>query len=188
MEQDLKRLMQIGAGRTLHQPDLKRALQVGRRQRVTRRLMVMATSLAVVVGGYMAIESGRNVISRGGPDTEAAGKPAPNSSTPANADNYNFSEIEVQHDASAGLAIVRFRSSWTGVSFPGTHLCRWEVVGPDGTVIGESETAFFADEPSQSGQEEVRVRDEPTSARIVCEPERLDNPGPGPDPTPTRGP
>lgn len=82
-------------------------------------------------------------------------------------------------DPSRERVNVHFEVSWEPGGFPGTRLCEWTVYGPQGEPIGRATSTLTSMESNEDEiykQMYVEAGRKIGGSRVVCEPERLDDP------------
>lgn len=142
--------------------------RAGRRRRMRR---IASGSLAAIVGlaGMALLVRSFGVGTRDNGIADGGGS------------NYQVSVIETEVEADPvtgneilGKARIWHRVNWTSDTFPGWHRCTTTVFGTDGSVVGRDSglLSSLADGNVASGV--VSVSASPSSAEIVCDPERLD--------------
>jgi hypothetical protein len=134
-----------------------------RRRAVTASLTVAVVGLAI--GGFVWLSSA----------FRATPAPPAGSTEPG----YVFTNVRPHPGGSDGDGNiqVRFEVAWSTETFPGLHRCRFQALDLEGDVVSElgRDIAFgrtdnvWIDVPPPS--------DDVGSARVVCDPERLDTPG-----------
>lgn len=77
---------------------------------------------------------------------------------------------------SGNLVEIRYDIVWSSEQFPGTRTCTWELLGPDGSVVGSDSTEVVSLRPLVTGAtREVPATDPAVSARGSCSGSRLDD-------------
>jgi hypothetical protein len=90
---------------------------------------------------------------------------------------YRFSDVVVAQEGSKlDVAVVTWKTQWTGSAFPGVRRCTWSVLDSSGQVIGTYIDVFVGMNPqAPEAAIPVPVTGAASDAAIECSADRLDD-------------